>query len=127
MRDDIEPLAADDQRHVDRLISAARGRVADEQADLPVRLAAGVEHFGIGDGPAVAGDRRMMADLLSPRQGVELQLAAVAQLDAVAGDGAPQILLQRWSACSPAVRGDSRRVARSPRASMTAIVSARSE
>lgn len=96
-------LAADDKRRVESLLVATRRLVAGEDTEMTARIVA-LQALGIGDGPAAAADRELLADLLSPRQGVEIQLSAVAQLAAVAGDDAAKPLLHRWSTCSPAVR-----------------------
>jgi putative membrane-bound dehydrogenase-like protein len=97
------PLSADDERRIETLLTLAREKIRDEKSDLAMRIAAlGV--LGIGNAPAADADRALLANLLSPRQSVEIQLAAVNQLATVAGDAAPSLLLNRWSVCSPAVR-----------------------
>lgn len=98
-----QELAAEDERRIADLLAAARKLVAAEDAEARDRIAA-LRSLGIGDGPAAAADRALLADLLSPRASAEIQLAAVAQLASAAGDAAPKLLLDRWSSHSPAVR-----------------------
>jgi len=97
------PLSDDDQRRIESLLALARSRVADPIIGLESRLAA-MQVLGFGDSPTVATDRKLLSDLLSPRQSVEIQLALVTHLSAVAREAAGQVLLERWPACSPAVR-----------------------
>jgi putative membrane-bound dehydrogenase-like protein len=96
------PLSAEDQKQVDRLLAVARQRVADDEAAPAARIAA-IQALGVS-GEHAAEDQAALAELLSPRQSVEIQLAAVAQLNAVDPAGAPRRFLDRWAACSPAVR-----------------------
>ncbi|HET6574553.1 MAG TPA: PVC-type heme-binding CxxCH protein [Fimbriiglobus sp.] len=86
---------------LDRLAPAfdqARKTATDLKADPAARLTA-VRLLGRG-----AGDRTLLADLLGPQSGPDLQAAAVAAIARSPDAAVPATLLRPWKGYSPAVR-----------------------
>jgi putative membrane-bound dehydrogenase-like protein len=90
---------------LDRLNAAfaqARATAADPKADVGERATA-VRLLGRGVGDTAA-DRELLAELLDPRSGPEVQSAAVAALARLTDAKAAAVLLDRWKGYTPAVR-----------------------
>jgi putative membrane-bound dehydrogenase-like protein len=96
---------ADLRAVLDRLAAAfdqARKTAADPKADPRDRLTA-VRLLGRGGGDPAA-DRKLLAELLGPQSGPDLQSAAVAAVARSADADVPILLLRPWKGYSPAVR-----------------------
>ncbi len=96
---------ADLRAVLDRLAAAfdqARRTAADPKAAPRDRLTA-VRLLGRGGGDPAA-DRKLLAELLGPQSGPELQSAAVAAVARSPDPAAPGVLLGRWKGYGPAAR-----------------------
>lgn len=87
---------------LDRALDAARRSADDDERPVEERRAA-VRLIGQSDSPT-DDDRRLLGELLTPRQAPELQLAAVQALGRFADDASVDRLLAGWKSHGPTVR-----------------------
>jgi putative membrane-bound dehydrogenase-like protein len=103
---DLRQSGGEELRTVlDRLTAVfaqARTTAADSKADPAARLIA-VRLLGRGGGDTTA-ERKLLAALLAPQGGPELQAAAAAALARTADPATPNVLLRAWKEYTPAVR-----------------------
>ena len=104
-RIDIRSLEESDgsaMSQVDALIAAARRIATDEDSEVERRVAAARVLARGRNGRDE--DRQLLASWMSPRERLELQIAAVDSLSTTGADDVPDLLLAEWSGLLPQLK-----------------------
>lgn len=95
-------LGADDLPEVEQMFAAAERRAMDDALTVDDRSAA----VGLLTNAPYERLKPIVAELLEPRQPIEIQLAAVRAVSESGDDDAGQLLLAGWKGYSPRVRDE---------------------
>ena len=102
LQDHRDPLSPTAERIVKRLLPFAR-RLATDEGSAAVQRADAIRLAGLAIDAATI---ELLKPLLDTRQPREVQLAAVRALSTASGDDVAELLIEKWTSVTPAVRAE---------------------